>query len=542
MEVEFFQSLFAEKPDGLRILVWLLDGKRSYWAATWDEAAAYAEQHANQDVYVGVGLSEEDYGPKRRCDAGEIACILGLWADIDILGPAHKKTNLPPDSTAAEELIMSTGMQPTITIHSGHGLQVWWLFREPWIFDTPAEREQAGRLAWRWNATLRARAQQRTWDVDSTGDLSRVLRVPGTCNTKIPDDKRPVRLLSIKDEHRYNPSDFDEYLIDDDSLGWLGQARIEVNVVVNEHAAPPFTKFEVLGDNEPRFLKSWRRERRDLQDQSASAYDQSLASFAAGAGWADQEICDLLVASRRKHGDDLKRLDYYQRTIALARGDRTRELAFEMIDELSGADAPVDDVERRTRLLTEISKLIGVEIRHIIKHTMDPPRYRLETTKGDIELGDIGNLIGQATFRKKLAAATSRLLPPFKTPQWSMLAQLLLDVCEESVPSDETTDAGRGRAWLALYLADHKPVELEKAASKRQPYLKDERIHVFSTALRKWITATQMENVTYQEMNIVLRSTGCTPLKEHVSATNTRTTAPAWRLPDEGVDTKSGLL
>jgi hypothetical protein len=85
-------------------------------------------------------------------------------------------------------------------------------------------------------------------------------------------------------------------------------------------------KFEMLCEVEPKFKLSWERKRKDFEDQSASSYDLSLANFAAAAGWTDQEIANLMIASRRKHGDELKlRQDYYVGTIAKARQESARE-------------------------------------------------------------------------------------------------------------------------------------------------------------------------------------------------------------------------
>ena len=69
---------------------------------------------------------------------------------------------------------------------------------------------------------------------------------------------------------------------------------------------------------------SCERQRTDLPDSSASGYDQSLANFAANAGWSDQEIVNLLIAHRRTFGDDLNlnNPQKYQRTIATARTPR----------------------------------------------------------------------------------------------------------------------------------------------------------------------------------------------------------------------------
>ena len=57
-----------------------------------------------------------------------------------------------------------------------------------------------------------------------------------------------------------------------------------------------------------------------MTDQSPSAYNMSMATMAMQAGWSDQEVVNLLICWRRKHGHDLKlRENYYLMTLDKAR-------------------------------------------------------------------------------------------------------------------------------------------------------------------------------------------------------------------------------
>lgn len=87
-------------------------------------------------------------------------------------------------------------------------------------------------------------------------------------------------------------------------------------------AEPPADKFAPLYQACPAFAQAWNRQRPDLADQSQSSYDLSLADIAAMNGWSDQEIANLLIAARRKHGqkpEKALRADYVAKTIASAR-------------------------------------------------------------------------------------------------------------------------------------------------------------------------------------------------------------------------------
>jgi hypothetical protein len=196
---EFLNALFKYKPENQYVLVWLLPSKLSAWFQDLTEAAAYIESVRDVaspkdpvDIYAGLGTSAKDWGSKARCPAANIAGIPGLWLDIDVAGPGHKKPNLVPTRAAAMELLLQ-GPQPTLIVNSGHGLHVYWLFKEFWVFETPSERQKAADLSARWSASWRERARYDGWDLDSVHDLSRVLRVPGTINYK--DDPVPVEIV-----------------------------------------------------------------------------------------------------------------------------------------------------------------------------------------------------------------------------------------------------------------------------------------------------------------------------------------------------------
>ena len=109
-------------------------------------------------------------------------------------------------------------LPPTEIVASGHGLQAWWLFHEPWLFRTDAERQQVQELVRRFGAALQEKAQAHGWRLDSVYDLARVLRVPGTWNCKA--DPVPVRALASGGP-RYAPADFQALL---PQPGWTVRA------------------------------------------------------------------------------------------------------------------------------------------------------------------------------------------------------------------------------------------------------------------------------------------------------------------------------
>lgn len=202
----FFRTVLGNGlPDGLWAHVWHLDDWYTDWVRDVNAAEGSATRNGRQDVYFGTGLVGEPGGHKERVKKETATGLLAVLADIDVLHPVHKETALPPDEAAALALVDELGLPPTIVVRSGHGLQAWWLFTKPWRFRDDADRQRATRLSAMWQEHVKDKAAEHGWKLDAVGDLSRVLRLPGTFNGKERDGVVPVRLLSVSAEARYTP-------------------------------------------------------------------------------------------------------------------------------------------------------------------------------------------------------------------------------------------------------------------------------------------------------------------------------------------------
>ena len=552
---DFLSALFPEKPESLWILVWQLATRKSFWTQDVGAAAKKAAE-IKRDVYVGCALSSEDRGEGKRGFADTTAAIGALWADIDFeidpKKPIHKKPNLPIGLDAACDLLAVMPLKPSVTIHSGNGLQAWWFFSDLWIFSDAADRARAAALTRGWVELLQSHGAARGYAVDSVGDLARVLRIPGTLNGK-GETLKPVKVLhgypalDADIDRRYTIDDFDAFVT---ASARPAQPRLKLAgaapLLLHPDAEPPSKKFYAISENEERFRVTWDQKRRDFRnkpgaDESPSVYDMSLANMAAKAQWSDQDICDLLIAWRRKHGHPLKldRMDYYQRTIATARMGVTEdartddfELTGEAVppvkkearaaapqiaesaqpDNPDAADAPPAD--KRTVALRALSATFKFRVIRVVKLMAVQPEYKIETEIGNIELGGIATITSCHLFRNQIAAATGRLI--HKTKFWDRTAQLLLDACEEQSIGDEATDEGAGLAWLTAYLEQYDPaggVEAE-AVKAKMPFVRDGRVHFFLASLRHWIkTSPHGEGaISAKELGKRLRACGCKPL------------------------------
>ncbi len=215
----YLRALWPDSAAGY-LLLWLKDGRRSLWFRATDlqaVATAAVEYAGSTDVYLGCALSPHDHGPSQRCKAQEAAGIPGLWADIDIAGPAHRAHDLPPDLDSAASLARAMPFPPSLIVHSGHGIYPWWLLRRPWLFGGVDDRAAAAALVRDWQQHLQQVAAKRGWTIDSTHDLARVLRLPGATNHKgghpvpVTADLPPtVRRFNVKELTLCNTEDTED--------------------------------------------------------------------------------------------------------------------------------------------------------------------------------------------------------------------------------------------------------------------------------------------------------------------------------------------
>lgn len=207
----YVRLLWQPAPVG-NLLLWTLPDEKSRWF-DGDDVDGLAQSTANlattaDGVYLGCGLSPKSFGVNKRCKAADIIGIPGLWADIDIKGEAHKTDKLPPDLDSAIALANEMPLPPSIMVHSGHGVYPWWLLTSPWMFTDTNEHNCAAKLVKGWQTHINILAARHQWKIDGTGDLARVLRIPGSVNRKIKDAPVLVTCDAPADIRRYQIDEF----------------------------------------------------------------------------------------------------------------------------------------------------------------------------------------------------------------------------------------------------------------------------------------------------------------------------------------------
>ncbi|MBI4903357.1 MAG: hypothetical protein HY820_06970 [Acidobacteria bacterium] len=548
----FLESLFAGKPDELHLLLWTLPEKQSNWFQNVERAIQFAGSMRQHDLYVGVGLSGQDYGASRRCPSNEVAGIVGLWADLDLKSDAHPKAVLP--ATIEDALkILPEQFPPTFVVRTGNGAHAWWLFREPLIFASDEERRDAGNLALRWQSLLRLNAAAHGWSFDRLADLARVLRVPGTQNCKNPASPKPVEIYRQTDR-RYNLSDLAEYLDDqeipDDETQDRAAQAWKAKSSDKPWAVDPSATVsdELLGrymERDPRFKKTWRRQREDLKDQSQSGYDLALANFGFENGLSEEQVVELIIHHRRIHSQRPRtRLDYFQRTIAKA-FRRNEDIAAPA--EVPGQPAPQrpDTATARALLCEQISNAIGVRVLRIVKIGGQEPTYRVELEATKVGFASVDKLVGQQSFRMKIASAVEHLVPRIPGKVWDRVAQMMLNALTVEDGGDEADLVGGAKMYVERYLSETAFIDAEEEQpyqTRFKPAVYEGQIAIRSHDLQQHINKAWGENRAIKEVTAMLSALGAssTRLKRTRLRDQSRWLLPSSEFPPESHIGNSG--
>ncbi len=309
------------------------------------EAETVLAKHRDHlDVYVAT--SEFKPGVGRFADAAVARSVLS--ADID--------TKSMPGGTEAErrtvawDLATSLG-PPAVIVETGGGFHVHVRLPADERLQARGDRERVELLGRALRLLLLSHARKRLGTevkIDSVHDLSRVVRVPGTHNRKVPVAPRPVSLVLPQDSAAlenmplFDPSVLAEFL----------------ETAKNEQAAGATSSAAVSQASDRIVVPVALSNMWPLADGDQSGNDWAVARALAEAGESRETAASTIRARRARLASPRdrskgQRPDYVQRTVERAFRDEERgeyaegtgeasdapELEFVTLEELS-ANAP----------------------------------------------------------------------------------------------------------------------------------------------------------------------------------------------------------
>jgi len=162
----------------------------------------YAQSHAGQyHIFLGIQPRIRKSGKDQ-----DVSHLITFWVDMD-------GKDFDGGKSEALEKIRNFDLDPTIIVDSGNGFHVYWVLENP-IEVTNRNCEEL---------TLYSKALHIELEADSTHNISRLLRLPGTPNIKNPHDPTGLKVVddpalwktcSVKtiNNNYYTLNDFDEIL------------------------------------------------------------------------------------------------------------------------------------------------------------------------------------------------------------------------------------------------------------------------------------------------------------------------------------------
>lgn len=147
---------------------------------------------AQEDTWIGAQPVKST--TSGRAKASDVACIRVLYADFD----TKDDTTGEAVQAAVDDLSEIVGAQPISVVDSGGG------FHPRWKLEKPLAVEDAKGALNRWKLTVLRVAEENGFKADSVFDAPRLLRLPGTVNTKY-GEPRPTK-IAYNAEHATIPT------------------------------------------------------------------------------------------------------------------------------------------------------------------------------------------------------------------------------------------------------------------------------------------------------------------------------------------------
>lgn len=528
---DFLERLFTNKPDNSNILIHQLPLQRSNFYKDYKKASQFIDTIVNgpQNIYTTGGLLRQGIttGRGKKTD---IIGIVAMWADIDI-----KTKDKPRGVDTIEDavaLVVGHGCDPTIIIDTGNGIHCWWIFKEPLMFKDDKERQKQELRCKRLQETIRQRAKKSDWDIDSTFEVNRVLRLPGTYNRKDPANPLEVKLVLDTGIEYGNPeNDFEEFIIPEnqmtvrENLG--GIIHVSSNLKLDPRAEPPADLFQDLVEIDPKFGQTFKGQRgekdtKKWKDTSASAYVQSLSNYMAGAGWTDQEMADTIIAFYRENKSNTNiegtpnlqkalRPDYIERTIGLARtsiAGKEVEKYFHNISPLIGTEfeKKLDPDGEKGRKTVNLALGGAIEIMSIIEHMAE----KSATYVMEVKMPKVSYKTGQKIIKWiiiEISFDSTTLfynLKPFEERifERTQIALRIKPIYWKHVvcpnfkkfmvvkPVGEQTVESRMKFWMESYLENKDPKSREDASNDCSPFVFKGSWHIFADRFNSWAAST----------------------------------------------------
>ncbi|WP_420434729.1 hypothetical protein [Hyphobacterium sp.] len=197
--LEYLERLYGRAASDGFISTWTRQSNQIEWFSIGDLNRLcdfMLHEASRSDIYHSWCIQKNPLGPSRRGGSDTVVESPGVFFDADLKSDVHSKTALPESYGHVIDWLQTEEIpRPSQIRHSGNGLYLDWLHPEPVFLESEPARAEYARQVRAFHVALRKNARRsRGWDFDSTPDLARVTRMPGTFNHKT-EPAKPVELI-----------------------------------------------------------------------------------------------------------------------------------------------------------------------------------------------------------------------------------------------------------------------------------------------------------------------------------------------------------
>jgi|AntDeeMinimDraft_6_1070357.scaffolds.fasta_scaffold00567_2 putative DNA primase/helicase len=172
MGKDFLQNLYQNCNDGYLELRLINESgsKQKFFPITNDNFIANALDYIKDFVgkyHIFFGIQPRK---KKKGTDSAVETLLSFWIDLDAKDHNNSKAQ-------ARESLNNFELEPSLLVDSGNGYHAYWELKKPWQIKNESDRKEITRIS---------KAIHKITGGDSTFNVSRILRLPGTPNIKNP--------------------------------------------------------------------------------------------------------------------------------------------------------------------------------------------------------------------------------------------------------------------------------------------------------------------------------------------------------------------
>lgn len=277
---------------------------------------------------------------------------------------------------------------------------------------------------------------------------------------------------------------------------------------ISPKARCPDNKLKALLENSSDFKKTWLHQRKDMTDESASAYDMSIACHFVRAEWTPVEVAAGIIHHRSiwytgKEFEKALRIDYIRVTY---------ENAINFVERgIDSETASLNDAIRDggDDAMNELGRKLNVSVTEVIQRGGSPSQFYMTCNGSPVKLGTMDDVFRQGKVRSAICEVTGKPIKMFTAPKWNKVVELLcaLAVREELAGSgsvDEMKD-------LIMDYAESRNasgVEWESAFLSSGPFRRDGKLHIHRPEFRKYMGLNADYRLKPAELSFRLREVG----------------------------------